>query len=247
VLRSLSLGYLRNGIVLAGGAVLAHSLPSATRIPAVQEVMPSLIGRTRTEHVALTFDDGPDPLGTPRILDVLADLEVKATFFLLGEQVVRYPDIAKRVAAEGHEIALHGWHHRYSLLVPPRPLRRSLDRALEVIDTATGATPRWYRPPYGVATAGTFRAAKDLGLTTVLWSQWGLDWQPTATSSSVLAALAGGRHGGVGPGDTILLHDSDITSSAGSWRAPLGALRPLVDGLRERDLTVGPLADHGLR
>jgi peptidoglycan/xylan/chitin deacetylase (PgdA/CDA1 family) len=230
---------LRAGAVVAGSAVLLHSVPSVTRVPVVQRFLPGLAGRGRPDHVALTFDDGPDGCGTPPLLDLLADLDVRATFFLLGEQVVRHPDIARRIAAEGHEIALHGWHHRYSLGVSPWALRRSLNRAVDVIGAATGAAPRWYRPPYGVATAGTFLAARELGLSTVLWSRWGLDWRSTATPSSVLAEL-----GEVTGGDTILLHDSDITSSPGSWRAPLGAVRPLVTKLREQGLDVGPLAAH---
>jgi peptidoglycan/xylan/chitin deacetylase (PgdA/CDA1 family) len=192
--------------------------------------------------VALTFDDGPDPASTPRILDELDALGVRATFFLLGEMTERAPDVARRIADDGHEVALHGWHHRNSLRVAPNALRASLARALDVIGDATGVRPTLYRPPYGVVTLGTLRAARSLDLTTVLWGAWGADWAADATPSSVQRTLAPDLAGGA----TVLLHDSDCTSSPGSWRATLGALRPLVDGVRARGLQVGPLREHCL-
>jgi len=137
---------------------------------------------------------------------------------------------------------LHGWHHRNSLLVSPRALRASLARALDTVEEAARVRPDLYRPPYGVLSAATAYAARSLGLTTVLWGAWGADWGVTATPASVLRTLAPDLAGGT----TVLLHDSDCTSSPGSWRSTLGAVRPLVDGLRARGLTVGALGEHGL-
>jgi peptidoglycan-N-acetylglucosamine deacetylase len=219
---------------------LAHSTPALTFVPAVRRAFPGLEGVGRPDHVALTFDDGPDDSSTPLILDELAALGVRATFFLLGEMVERSPATATRLAADGHEIALHGWHHRNSLWVPPHRLRRSLVRALDRIEATVGVRPTLYRPPYGVLTVSSLWAARSLGLTPVLWGAWGKDWSEKATPLTVAQSLAPDLTGGV----TVLLHDSDCTSAPQSWRSTLGALRPLIERLRERGLTVGPLREH---
>ena len=101
---------------------------------------------------------------------------------------------------------------------------------------------RWYRPPYGVLTGAALGAAGRLGLTPVLWTAWGQDWIARATPDSVYRTVLDDLAGG----GTVLLHDSDVTSVPGSWRATLGALPRLVATCRERGLTVGPLSGHGL-
>jgi len=225
---------------VAVGAALFHAAPGVSWLPRVRRHLPRLDGQGRAGSVALTFDDGPDPESTPALLDLLADLDVRATFFVLGQMVQAAPDLARRLVADGHEVALHGWHHRNSLLVSGRGLQASLAQALDLLADTTGVRPRWYRPPYGVMTAGTVRSARNLGLDTVLWGAWGRDWTQTATPASVLRRLAPDLSGGV----TVLLHDSDSTSEPGSWRSTLGAVRPLVSELRDRGLGVGPLRDH---
>ena len=110
------------------------------------------------------------------------------------------------------------------------------------VASAIGRAPTWYRPPYGVATAATFSACGKLGLQPVLWSAWGRDWTATATPESVFRLVARDLRGG----GTVLLHDSDCTSSPGSWKATLAALPLLAYHWDAAGLTVGPLADHGL-
>ena len=124
--------------VAAATSALGYALPSVTAISAVRRCVPRLAGRGRPGHVALTFDDGPDARGTPEIADILGELDVAATFFVLGEQVAAHPDEARRLVAEGHEIALHGWNHRNSLFVSPHGLRASLVRALDEIERDHG-------------------------------------------------------------------------------------------------------------
>ena len=170
--------------------------------------------------VALTFDDGPHPAGTPRILDVLDELDVRAAFFLSGEQVVRHPTVAAEVAARGHTIGVHGYRHVLLSVRGPRATARDLDRALEAIEGATGVRPRHFRPPYGVATPAALAAARRRGLRTVLWSRWGRDWARGATPGSV-AALATRRLAG---GEVILLHDADHYAAPRSWRVTADAL-----------------------
>jgi peptidoglycan/xylan/chitin deacetylase (PgdA/CDA1 family) len=230
---------------LAGAAALAagHAGPAVSVIgPLRRAVLPRLAGGGRGDHVALTFDDGPDRASTPAFLEALDGLGWRATFFMLGCMVERDPGLAGEVAAAGHEVALHGYDHVSHLRRAPGPVEDDLRRGFDVVAGATGHAPVWFRPPYGHLSGGTCRAARRLGLRTVLWTAWGRDWTATATPASVVGRV--GR--GVGPGATVLLHDSDCTSAPLSWRSALGALPGLADLFAARGLAVGPLADHGV-
>jgi peptidoglycan/xylan/chitin deacetylase (PgdA/CDA1 family) len=189
--------------------------------------------------VALTFDDGPHPEGTPAVLDQLAALGWTATFFFLGSQVRRHPDVAAAVVAAGHEVGVHGDEHRNHLWRTGAWVGADLDRALVAIEGVTGVRPRWFRPPYGVLSAGSFRTARRLGLTPVLWTAWGRDWEATTPQR-----IVGHLREGLRPGATLLLHDSDGTSTPGAWRATAASLPLLAAEVRHRGLAVRPLRDH---
>jgi len=208
-----------------------------------RRTLPGLAGVGAPGHVALTFDDGPDPKSTPAFLEALDGLGWKATFFLLGSMVERAPTLAAEVADAGHEIAVHGHEHRSQLFRRGRVVADDLARALDTIASHTGVAPLWFRPPYGTLSAGGVLAARRHRLRTVLWTTWGRDWRAEATPSTVTADVA--RH--LGPGGTVLLHDSDCTSAPGSWRSALGALPGLAELFCERGLAVGPLSEHGTR
>lgn len=230
------------GLALAApAAVLAavHAAPALTARGPVRRLLPRLEGRGTPGGVALTFDDGPDPRGTPAVLAALDDLGWTATFFLLGSQVHRYPDVARAVVEAGHEIGVHGHLHRNHLARRPGSVRRDLERAMTVITGTTGVRPRWFRPPYGVLSAGSVRAAAALDVTPVLWGAWGRDWENTTPAQICDRLLAGLR-----PGATLLLHDSDCTSTSGSWAATAAALPLLGRELDTRGLVVRPLGEH---
>jgi peptidoglycan/xylan/chitin deacetylase (PgdA/CDA1 family) len=227
---------------LTAGLVIAHGSPGLTALGPVRKALfPRLCGRGAADHVALTFDDGPDPDSTPGFLEVLGGRAARATFFLLGSMAARAPHLAAEVAAAGHEIGVHGWDHRYLTLRGPRSTRDDIARAADAIAAATGVVPRLYRPPYGVLTGGALLAARQLGLTTVLWSDWGREWTRGATPESVYAALTRDLRGG----GTVLLHDSDCTSPPGSAAAALGALPLLFGECERRGLRLGALDEHG--
>ena len=210
----------------------AHLVPSVAAVPALRRhVVPS------QDCVALTFDDGPDPASTPLFLDALATLDVRATFFLLGSHLAAAPDIAQRIVAEGHEVAVHGWSHTPHLLRTPRAIAADLRRARDLVAATTGTAPRFWRPPHGIPTGAGLLAAARLGLQPVLWTVDGRDWQARATAGTITDRIAAGLR----PGAVVLLHDSDVTSAPGSWRAALSALPDIVAACRERGLAAGPL------
>ncbi|MDQ2826661.1 MAG: polysaccharide deacetylase family protein, partial [Actinomycetota bacterium] len=140
------------GFALAGAAAVAaaHALPGLGNIDVLRRrALPGLSGLGAPGHVALTFDDGPDPGSTPRFLEALDRLGWRATFFMLGSMVDRAPALAAEVAAAGHEIAVHGYEHRSELLQRPRAVIDDLALAVDSVASATGRWPVWFRPPYG--------------------------------------------------------------------------------------------------
>jgi peptidoglycan/xylan/chitin deacetylase (PgdA/CDA1 family) len=203
---------------------------------------PGLVGVGRRGHVALTFDDGPDPASTPEFLEALDGLGWHATFFMLGEMTRRDPGLAKEVAARGHEVGVHGDVHGNMLRRTPRHTRDDIGRAFDAIADATGVVPEWFRPPFGISSYASLREARRLGMTTVLWTTWGRDWRRESTPESVVADVTR-RYV---DGGTVLLHDSDCTSYPESWRSALGALPRLADEFAARSLTVGPVGEHGI-
>jgi peptidoglycan/xylan/chitin deacetylase (PgdA/CDA1 family) len=226
----------------AAGVAVVQAGPGITGLGPVRAAgFPRLAGRGDPGHVALTFDDGPDPGSTPKFLDMLAGRGVRATFFMLGSRVARAPGLAAEVVAAGHEAGVHGFDHRYLPLRGPLATRSDLTRATELIAETTGSQPRFFRPPYGVLSGPALLAARQLGLTPVLWGAWGREWDPGATGDTVFKCLLRGLDGGV----TVLLHDSDSVSPSLTPGA-LAALPRLLDECDGRGLRVGPLDDHGL-
>lgn len=181
---------------------------------------------------ALTFDDGPHAQGTPAVLEILARANVRATFFLVGEQVRRDPALAREIADAGHEIGLHCDRHRNLLRLTPWQVRKDIDRAQEAIEAASGRSPLLYRPPYGVLNASALRLARKRAWRTLLWSHWGRDWEARATPESIAARVTDGA----GEGSVLLLHDADDYSAPGSWRRTAAALPWVLETLAERGL-----------
>jgi len=179
---------------------------------------------------ALTFDDGPHAQGTPAVLETLARADVRATFFLVGEQVRRNPGLAAEIVSAGHEVGLHCDRHRNLLRLAPWQVREDIARAEEAIVNATGLSIALYRPPYGIANAAALRLARRRGWRTLLWSQWGRDWEAKATQESIEALVTKDA----GEGAVLLLHDADDYSAPGSWRRTAAALPGVLETLAGR-------------
>jgi peptidoglycan-N-acetylglucosamine deacetylase len=153
--------------------------------------------------VALTFDDGPSPVWTPKILDELKKANIKATFFMLGEHVVKYPEIARQVAEEGHEIGNHTYDHRVLLYYTPEELGKEITDTEQVIRKATGKTTAYFRPPKGWVKDWEKKKIESLGYKIILWSLNSKDWVTFDDKYIVRYVI---KH--IRPGDIILFHDS---------------------------------------
>lgn len=225
------------GRLLGGAAASTAAVVHAG--PALAPVVPGLAGAlavpTRqdgVEGVALTFDDGPHPQGTPAVLETLREHDATATFFLAGEQVVRRPALAAEIVAAGHRVELHCHRHRNLLRLSVREFLEDAERARVAIEEATGQAIADYRPPYGIFSAATLRAVRRRGWRPVLWSQWGRDWKRRATPQSI----AHRSSSGIQAGDIVLLHDADYYSARGSWVRTAAALPLILAELESREL-----------
>jgi len=177
-------------------------------------------------RVALTFDDGPDPARTPLLLDVLSVAGVRATFFLVGRQVDRYPELARRIAAEGHQIGNHTYTHAYLPLHRGRTVDRQLDQTDRAIADATGLVPDLVRPPYGGRTLRTIRAFRRSGKRVVLWDVNSFDWRGGSVEEICTRVLDRVR-----PGSIVLLHEARR-----GGEISVEAVRRLIPALRARGL-----------
>lgn len=184
------------------------------------------------QSVAITFDDGPHPKGTPAVLEILAEHGATATFFLVGERVRAEPDLAREVAAQGHRIALHCDRHRNALRLTGRALREDMERAQATIGEVTGVTCELQRAPYGIYTPAFVREVRTAGLSPWLWSQWGRDWRKRATAESVTNDATST----LTAGDVVLLHDGDDYSAKGSHERTVAALGGILNAAKERSL-----------
>jgi peptidoglycan-N-acetylglucosamine deacetylase len=182
--------------------------------------------------VALTFDDGPHPEGTPAILEILARAGHRATFFVIGEQVRRRPELIREIVGRGHVVALHGDRHRLQLRMTAAEVRADLERGRGAIEDASGRTVTWHRPPYGIYSAAGLQAARTAGLEPLLWSRWGKDWRRFTTPERI--ARRATRD--LGPGDVILLHDADFYSARDSHRRTAAALELILAELESREI-----------
>jgi len=173
-------------------------------------------------NVALTFDDGPDPVHTPAVLDTLAAEGVRATFFVVGEKVVAHPDLIARIVGDGHELGNHTYSHPYLPLRRSHTVADELARTDDAIARITGTVPRLARPPYGGRSPRNVRAFVRAGKQLVLWDVNSFDWKGKPAEHVADRVLTRVR-----PGSIVLMHDVCAHTPA--------ALRLIIGGLRSRD------------
>ena len=190
-----------------------------------------LYGRTLTHgpdpgQLALTYDDGPNDPHTLRLLDVLAKHEAKATFFLIGKYVRQRPEIARAVLAAGHEIGNHTYSHPNLIFVSAARLRQELEDCNKALEDSLGITPSLFRPPFGGRRPGVLRTARNLRLTTVMWSVTGYDWNaksPEFILEKVAPGLKSGR------AEIVLMHDGSHLAFGADRACTVEATRRLLE------------------
>jgi peptidoglycan/xylan/chitin deacetylase (PgdA/CDA1 family) len=180
-----------------------------------------------SKYVILTFDDGPSPQYTPKVLAILRQYGVKATFFEVGQNVARYPAMTRRVHAAGHSVQNHTWSHTDLRRMSWTKFRSEVLTTDRAIRAQTGITPHCLRPPYGGANALTYRRAASLGKKVRLWTVDPADWSRPGTSTIVRRVLSKVRNGSV-----ILLHDG-----GGNRSQTVAALPTILRTLKARGYT----------
>ncbi|MDI7248247.1 MAG: polysaccharide deacetylase family protein [Bacillota bacterium] len=185
--------------------------------------------RPSAGRIALTFDDGPDATYTKKILAVLERYHVKATFFLIGSRVERYPAVVRDVAAAGHDLGNHGYSHSRLTTLSAEAVRREISRTQEAVKAAANVTPRWFRPPYGSHNDEVRRIAKEEGAATVLWTLNPDDWRNPGQAAIVERVTSGAKDGAI-----VLLHVREQTARA---------LPALIEGLTSQGYELVRLSD----
>ena len=217
------------GVALAGAGVAVYGAFHRNN-NVFGSVVASLPRRSRDEKVvSITFDDGPNPDATPRILDALAAHNVRATFFFLGRHVERWPELVARTAREGHQIGNHGYYHRKLHLKSPAYVRDDLERGKCAIEAAGGGTPQLFRAPHGFRSPWVTYIARQLGERTVGWSLGVWDSDRPGVDAIVDRSLAG-----IKPGSILLLHDGDGYDIAGDRMQTALAVPKIIAALKLR-------------
>jgi peptidoglycan/xylan/chitin deacetylase (PgdA/CDA1 family) len=189
--------------------------------------------------VSITFDDGPNPVATPRILDTLRDLDVRATFFVLGRHADQWPELVRRMAAEGLQLGNHGYWHRKLHRRTPGYVRDDLARGTAAIERASGGVrPRVFRAPHGFRNPWVTPIAASLGQRTVGWSLGVWDSARPGAAEIARRALTGLHAGSI-----LLLHDGDGYDAEGDRTQTAEALPVIIRGLRDRGLTFTTLPE----
>ena len=193
-------------------------------------------GRRSERLAALTFDDGPDPRHTPRVLDVLAREGVKATFFLIGRRAAEAAEIARRIAEDGHELGNHTWSHRSLWLCSPRQTEREIVEGHDAIARSAGRPPRFFRAPWGMTNLAVFPVIRRLATPCVFWSV-----QPEGQRAADPERQVRHVTARVAPGAIVDLHDADGVPGAGARTVLM--LPALIASLRRDGYTLAALGD----
>lgn len=211
---------LETGVTAALGAAAAAGLAAggyayASLWPGSRIFGTAITAPKRPGEIALTFDDGPNPEWTPKLLDILANHDVKATFFMLGKFAEAQPELVRRVAGEGHLIGNHSWSHPKLSKCSAKRIKEELKRTQDAIEQMIGSPVRFFRPPFGARRPAVFRIARELGLETVLWNAMTNDWSEPL--SEKIAATLGERVDALarrGHAANIVLHDGNHRETA---------------------------------
>ena len=179
-----------------------------------------------SDKISFTFDDGPNPIYTPQLLDLLKQYHIKATFFVVGWKAEKYPELIARMHNEGHLIGIHNYVHKSNWIMAPWTTRRHLSKTAGIIEKITGERPIYYRPPWGLVTLVDFLLLKQYKI--IHWSVMAEDWRSKGGSEKVEKRLLRD----IRMGDIVLLHDCGETAGA-DVEAPFNTITALKVVLKE--------------
>ena len=192
--------------------------------------------------MALTFDDGPYPPYTGRLLDILKEKKIHATFFLVGEQAEKYPDLVRRMRDEGHTVGLHAFRHRDFLKLTEEEKEKDLQQGKEILQSITGKKPNYWRPPHGFRDSSVMKIALAKDLQVVNWSVIPRDWTGIDKQELYNRVIDKAEDGAI-----VLLHDGDSPLYKASRQATVDAVGPLIDSLREKGYHLVSLEEYAGR
>jgi peptidoglycan-N-acetylglucosamine deacetylase len=229
---------LATGVYAGLGAAACAGLAAGTYAyaslwPGSQIFGEALTAPDRPGDLALTFDDGPNAMWTPRLLEILARRGAHATFFVLGGRAAAQPELVRRMAAAGHVIGNHTWSHLNLARTSGVRVREELAKTTEALEQITGMPVKFFRPPFGARRPAVFRIARDLGLTTVLWNAMTSDWKEPSTEriadrlTQRIDALERRGHAA-----NIVLHDGGHRDPAAHREPSVMAVETLIERYR---------------
>jgi peptidoglycan/xylan/chitin deacetylase (PgdA/CDA1 family) len=235
---------------------LFHPLRRILDNRACQRVIGSVQGaRTNDPVFSLTFDDGPDPRVTPGVLALLAQRDATATFFMRADRALAHPELARAVAARGHEIGLHGFSHQRLTEIGVRGFRHETADARRELERVVGVRPRWFRPPFGAQNLRTFLAVRGQGMDVAVWSTSVRDARRTQGveceqgPAGSLTLRAAGQEMVFSAGNVLLLHDTpaheDPPDAAERKLTLIESIVDAVYGTGGKVVTLSELLRHG--
>lgn len=216
---------------------LVSGLTAQTNGSGSGKAVPSVSASGR--YMALTFDDGPYPPYTDRLLDILKEKQAHVTFFLVAEQAQRHPDLVRRMAAEGHTVGLHAFRHRDFLKLTAEEKQKDLKQGKRVLQTITGGEPVYWRPPHGFRDHSVMELAGRENLVVVNWSMTPRDWTGIDRQEIYNRVIEKTDNGAI-----VLFHDGDSPFYKASRQATVDAVGPLIDSLREKGYDLVSLEEY---
>jgi peptidoglycan/xylan/chitin deacetylase (PgdA/CDA1 family) len=196
-----------------------------------RRLFPSLIFRTNSSDIHLTFDDGPHPVATPKVLKILKEYQVKATFFLLGRNIIRFPDVAQQILSEGHQIGNHSYSHENLFFKRRKAIENDILHAEECIQQVLNIRATLFRPPYGYVNRSLVKVVRQMKMECILWNFDSKDFAGTKTSDLIRKFQKG-----TPPGSILLFHDNELTVSRITSYLP-----PFLDALHTSRTLISPL------
>jgi peptidoglycan/xylan/chitin deacetylase (PgdA/CDA1 family) len=199
-------------------------------IQIIKTFFPSILFNT-TENIHLTFDDGPHPIATPIILQELASRNIRATFFLLGQNVQKYPDLARRIHAQGHQIGNHSFTHTNLFFKKKSFVRDEILRTKEILESLIGRHSQYFRPPYGYFNWTTLDVLREMDLSCVLWNVDSKDYKLNSCVTISHRIIQQTKNGSI-----LLLHDNNETSQKVNNYLPV-----ILDTLQKKEFVFNTL------